>query len=584
MRRPGLDAAVLRLRPSSGALRSRSTAPAGSRILDPRAGACSRCSRRRATSPARAARRSPSPTASTSATREAGDRLGAGRGDRGHVARLRGARHPGRLRQRLALQRDRRPRDPPDAGGRLRRPRGRRPRRPGRWRPGDAVLLAGAPALAPRRLRVPGALPRRRRRAAADADLARRGGSHLVPVPGRAACSACGARRAEGGLAVALAERALCSGIGAEVDSRGRASTRFGEGGGHAVVTCRREDRRARCDGVPLRGIGDGRRRPSSVCRSTRCGPRYEGGASPDVRHLRHPRAGRDVARLAYFGLFALQHRGQESAGIAVSDGGRLTALGTWASSPRSSPRKSSGASGPGGDRRTAATRPPARCTGRTRSRSSSTARANGRARPQRQPHEHDASCATSWSRRAPAAVHLRHRGDRRPRSRGRAAARGGGRRARWRGSRARTRSSSSPREARRLPRPRRHPPARARAARRRLRARLRDLRARPARRRARPRARPGELVVVDEDGLPRQPGASSRRSGGALCIFEFIYFARPDTKPRGVELHGARVRMGERLAEEAPAEADIVVPIPTPARRRRSASRARAASPSTRG
>ena len=37
--------------------------------------------------------------------------------------------------------------------------------------------------------------------------------------------------------------------------------------------------------------------------------------------------AERDVARLAYFGLFALQHRGQESAGIAVSEGGRLTAL-----------------------------------------------------------------------------------------------------------------------------------------------------------------------------------------------------------------------------------------------------------------
>ena len=35
----------------------------------------------------------------------------------------------------------------------------------------------------------------------------------------------------------------------------------------------------------------------------------------------------RDVARVAYFGLFALQHRGQESAGIAVSDGGRLTVL-----------------------------------------------------------------------------------------------------------------------------------------------------------------------------------------------------------------------------------------------------------------
>ena len=36
---------------------------------------------------------------------------------------------------------------------------------------------------------------------------------------------------------------------------------------------------------------------------------------------------GRDVARLSYFGIYALQHRGQESAGIAVSDGGRVTAL-----------------------------------------------------------------------------------------------------------------------------------------------------------------------------------------------------------------------------------------------------------------
>jgi amidophosphoribosyltransferase len=52
-------------------------------------------------------------------------------------------------------------------------------------------------------------------------------------------------------------------------------------------------------------------------------------------------------------------------------------------------------------------------------------------------------------------------------------------------------------------------------------------------------------------------------RGGGALCIFEFIYFARPDTKLRGVELHGARVRMGERLAAEAPAEADIVMAVP---------------------
>src|ERR671914_847388 len=73
---------------------------------------------------------------------------------------------------------------------------------------------------------------------------------------------------------------------------------------------------------------------------------------------------------------------------------------------------------------------------------------------------------------------------------------------------------------------------------------------------------RPGELVVVDEAGC-RAEQAVEPRGAGALCMFEFIYFARPDSKLRGVELHGARVRMGERLAEEAPVAADVVMPVP---------------------
>jgi amidophosphoribosyltransferase len=71
----------------------------------------------------------------------------------------------------------------------------------------------------------------------------------------------------------------------------------------------------------------------------------------------------------------------------------------------------------------------------------------------------------------------------------------------------------------------------------------------------------PGELVVIDDDGLRARQAVPVGE--GALCIFEFIYFARPDSKLRGVELHGARVRMGERLAVEAPVEADLVIPIP---------------------
>ncbi|HWX10192.1 MAG TPA: amidophosphoribosyltransferase [Gaiellaceae bacterium] len=71
-----------------------------------------------------------------------------------------------------------------------------------------------------------------------------------------------------------------------------------------------------------------------------------------------------------------------------------------------------------------------------------------------------------------------------------------------------------------------------------------------------------GEAVIVDEAGL-RSVQAVEPASPGALCIFEFFYLARPDTMLSGVEVHGARVRMGAQLAKEAPAEADLVLPIP---------------------
>jgi amidophosphoribosyltransferase len=73
---------------------------------------------------------------------------------------------------------------------------------------------------------------------------------------------------------------------------------------------------------------------------------------------------------------------------------------------------------------------------------------------------------------------------------------------------------------------------------------------------------RPGELLIADETGV-RVRQALPEAGRGALCIFEFFYLARPDTRLAGVEVHGARVRMGERLAEEAPVDADLVLPIP---------------------
>jgi amidophosphoribosyltransferase len=71
----------------------------------------------------------------------------------------------------------------------------------------------------------------------------------------------------------------------------------------------------------------------------------------------------------------------------------------------------------------------------------------------------------------------------------------------------------------------------------------------------------PGELLLVDEAGVESLQAVD--RAPGALCIFEFFYLARPDSQLEGVEVHGARVRMGEHLAAEAPVEADLVLPIP---------------------
>jgi amidophosphoribosyltransferase len=71
-----------------------------------------------------------------------------------------------------------------------------------------------------------------------------------------------------------------------------------------------------------------------------------------------------------------------------------------------------------------------------------------------------------------------------------------------------------------------------------------------------------GEAVLVDANGL-RSVRAVEPKGGGAMCIFEFFYLARPDTRLSGIEVHGARVRMGEQLAHEAPADVDLVLPIP---------------------
>jgi amidophosphoribosyltransferase len=72
---------------------------------------------------------------------------------------------------------------------------------------------------------------------------------------------------------------------------------------------------------------------------------------------------------------------------------------------------------------------------------------------------------------------------------------------------------------------------------------------------------RPGEVVWIDGGGLHGTQAVPAGQK--ALCIFELVYFARPDSRLGGVEVHGSRLRMGERLAREAPVDADLVIGIP---------------------
>ncbi|MDQ6745830.1 MAG: amidophosphoribosyltransferase [Actinomycetota bacterium] len=71
----------------------------------------------------------------------------------------------------------------------------------------------------------------------------------------------------------------------------------------------------------------------------------------------------------------------------------------------------------------------------------------------------------------------------------------------------------------------------------------------------------PGEVVTLSERGLESRLVAGGQRQ--AFCVFEYIYFARPDSRMAGTVLQVARKRMGEILWREAPVEADVVIPVP---------------------
>ena len=73
----------------------------------------------------------------------------------------------------------------------------------------------------------------------------------------------------------------------------------------------------------------------------------------------------------------------------------------------------------------------------------------------------------------------------------------------------------------------------------------------------------PGEMVVISATGVRSIHPFPTERINPNLCIFEFVYFARPDTQLYTQSVHHARVRMGQLLAQQAPADADVVMGVP---------------------
>jgi amidophosphoribosyltransferase len=70
-----------------------------------------------------------------------------------------------------------------------------------------------------------------------------------------------------------------------------------------------------------------------------------------------------------------------------------------------------------------------------------------------------------------------------------------------------------------------------------------------------------GEMVVISQDGIESLRPFPARQA--RPCIFEYVYFARPDSVVNGKSVYEVRKRMGRRLAQESPADIDVVVPVP---------------------
>lgn len=73
----------------------------------------------------------------------------------------------------------------------------------------------------------------------------------------------------------------------------------------------------------------------------------------------------------------------------------------------------------------------------------------------------------------------------------------------------------------------------------------------------------PGEVVTIDENGIKSDKSLCVKPEDQARCIFEYIYFARPDSYFDGVSVYDSRIMAGKFLAMDSPVDADIVVGVP---------------------
>ncbi|MDE6110497.1 MAG: amidophosphoribosyltransferase, partial [Eubacterium sp.] len=72
---------------------------------------------------------------------------------------------------------------------------------------------------------------------------------------------------------------------------------------------------------------------------------------------------------------------------------------------------------------------------------------------------------------------------------------------------------------------------------------------------------KPGEIITISKDGI--KSDTTHCKEKGAMCVFEYIYFARPDSVIENSSVHHARIKAGEFLAKESPVDADIVIGVP---------------------